>query len=197
MSDPLSFQELLQRARVGDQDAARTLVQRYEPAIRRAVRLRLADSRLASLLDSMDICQSVLASFFVRAAAGQYDIEQPDQLLRLLVAMARNKLAVQARAQQRQRRDHRRNQAAGPGGVEFVAHEASPSQEVAGRELLGEAQRLLSPEERRLVELRQEGLEWAAIAERLGGTPEALRKQLARAVDRVAHQLHLDDYRHE
>jgi RNA polymerase sigma-70 factor (ECF subfamily) len=193
MSDPLPFQELLQRARAGDQEAARTLVQRYEPAIRRAVRLRLVDSRLASLLDSMDICQSVLASFFVRAAAGQYDIEQPEQLLRLLVAMARNKLAVQARAHQRQRRDHRRNQVAGPDEAEFVAHEASPSQEVAGRELLCEAQRLLSPEERRLVELRQEGLEWAAIAERLGGSPEALRKQLARAVDRVAHQLHLDD----
>jgi hypothetical protein len=43
------------------------------------------------------------------------------------------------------------------------------------------------------VELRKEGLEWAAIAERLGSTPEAVRKKLARGVDRVAAQLHLDD----
>ncbi len=48
-----------------------------------------------------------------------------------------------------------------------------------------------------MLELRKEGLEWTAIAERLGGTAEALRKKLARAVDRVAHQLHLDDYCHE
>ena len=42
---------------------------------------RLADARLGNLLDSMDICQSVLTSFFVRAAAGQYDLETPEQLL--------------------------------------------------------------------------------------------------------------------
>ena len=35
------------------------------------------------------------------------------------------------------------------------------------------------------------------VYQRLGGTPEALRKKLARAADRIAHQLHLDDYRHE
>ena len=47
----------------------------------------------------------------------------------------------------------------------------------------------LSPEELRLLELRKEGVEWADIAQRLGGTPEALRKQLARAMSRVAHAL--------
>src|SRR3989442_11144114 len=102
MSDAPSFQGLIARVRAGDAEAARELVQRYEPAIRRAVRFRLADSRLARLFDSMDICQSVLASFFVRAAAGQYDLEQPEQLLGLLAAMARKKLALHARAQRRQ-----------------------------------------------------------------------------------------------
>src|SRR5438309_2196398 len=102
MSAPDSFDDLIRRVRAGDQAAAAELVRRYEPAICRAVRFRLADSRLVRLLDSMDICQSVLASFFVIAAAGQYDITQPEQLLKLLVAMARNKLALEARAQQRQ-----------------------------------------------------------------------------------------------
>jgi hypothetical protein len=32
-----------------------------------------------------DICQSVMASFFVRAAAGQFNLERPDELIRLLV----------------------------------------------------------------------------------------------------------------
>jgi RNA polymerase sigma-70 factor (ECF subfamily) len=60
-----------------EQDAASELVRRHEPSIRFAARFRLADSRLGGLLDSMDICQSVLKSFFVRAASGQYDLETP------------------------------------------------------------------------------------------------------------------------
>ena len=56
------FQVLLRRVRAGDEQAARELVRRYEPAIRRAARIRLVDTRLNRLLDSMDICQSVLAS---------------------------------------------------------------------------------------------------------------------------------------
>ena len=82
--------------RVGHRSTAAELVQRYEPAVRRSVRLRL-DPRLRRVCDSMDICQAVLGSFFVRAASGQYELDTPEQLLRLLTAMARNKLLNQAR----------------------------------------------------------------------------------------------------
>jgi RNA polymerase sigma factor (sigma-70 family) len=197
MSEPMSFDELIRRVRAGDQDAATELVQRYEPAIRRAVRFRLADSRLVRVFDSMDICQSVFASFFVRTAAGQFDLEQPDQLLKLLVAIARNKLARQVHNQQRQCRDYRRVEGGELDEGQFADADASPSQIVAGEELLQKADRLLSDEERRLREMRKDGLDWAAIAEQLGSSPEALRKKLARAMDRVAHELDLDDYCHE
>jgi DNA-directed RNA polymerase specialized sigma24 family protein len=111
--------------------------------------------------------------------------------------MARNKLACQARAQHRQRRDLRRLQG---GEVVFgliAGDDPTPSQYVADQELIRAAERLLTDEERQLLELRREGLEWTAIAERVGGAAEARRKQLARATQRVAHQLHLDDYGHE
>ena len=62
MVEAPTFEELIRRVRAGDQDAAAVLVRRYEPAIRRAVRFRLADARLGNLLDSMDICQSVLGA---------------------------------------------------------------------------------------------------------------------------------------
>src|SRR3954451_3991768 len=104
MPEAPTFEELIRRVRGGDQDAAAALVRRYEPAIRRAVRFRLADARLGGMLDSMDICQSVMKSFFVRAASGQYDLETPEKVLGLLAAMARNKLASQARRQGAQRR---------------------------------------------------------------------------------------------
>jgi RNA polymerase sigma factor (sigma-70 family) len=197
MSEPTAFDELIRRVRAGNQDAATELVRRYEDSIRRAVRFRLADSRLVRVLDSMDICQSVFASFFVRTAAGQFDIEQPDQLLKLLVAIARNKLAKQVKNQQRQCRDYRRVQPGEMDEEQFVAADESPSQIVAGQELLLKADRLLTDEERQLRELRKEGLDWAAIAKQVGSSPEALRKKLARAMDRVAHELDLDDYCHE
>src|SRR5262249_51363820 len=161
--------------------------------IRRAVRVRLADARLKSLIDSMDICQSVMKSFFMRAAAGQYDLETPEQLLKLLSAMARNKLTVQARKEFAQRRDRRR---AVPQGTEQdrpVAPGGGPSREVAARDLLHEVRRRLSPEEQQILELRNHGEDWAAIAARLGGGAEALRKRLARALDRIALELGLDD----
>jgi RNA polymerase sigma-70 factor (ECF subfamily) len=136
----------------------------------------------------------VLASFFVRAASGQYELERPEQLLKLLAAMARKKLAFQARKERAQRRDNRRVAAAGPDEDVFVAGGASPSRHAAARELLQEVQRRLSPDERQLAELRGQGLEWAAIAAQVGGSPEALRKKLARAVDRAARALGLDDF---
>src|SRR6476469_3927983 len=98
MNEPLQGEEytdFIRRIRQGDERAAEELIRRYEPEIRLEIRtlLRLRDPRLRRVFDSMDICQSVLASFFVRAAAGQYELDRPEQLVRLLVAIARTKVA--------------------------------------------------------------------------------------------------------
>jgi RNA polymerase sigma-70 factor (ECF subfamily) len=191
MAEGSTFRDLMARVRAGDDAAARELIQTYEPTIRRTVRIRLADPRLRRILDSMDICQSVFGSFFVRAALGQYDLEDPRQLLRLLVNMSRKKLIDHERHERAARRDFTRTQAAGVLEENLLAREESPSQEVAGQELLQEMRRRLSPDERRLAELRADGRDWAAIAAEEGDSPEALRKKLGRAVDRVAAELGL------
>jgi hypothetical protein len=77
---PQTFADMIQRVRAGDADAAAELVRWYEPAIRRAVRLHLRDPRLRRILDSVDICQSVLGNFFVRAALGQFDLRNWGQI---------------------------------------------------------------------------------------------------------------------
>ena len=190
MSESMPFTEFMGRIRAGDDQAARELVERYEPVIRREVRVRLRDPRLYCRFDWTDIRQSVLASFFLRMAAGQYELHQPDQLLRLLVVMTRHKLANQVRRNSADRRDYRRLEARDPAYLdERPAAVPSPSRLVAGRELLEEFRRRLTGEERLLADLRGQGCEWAEIAARLGGTAEACRKQLARALDRVEHQL--------
>ena len=179
MGDGNAFADFIRRIRAGDDQAARELVERYEPVIRREVRLRLRDPRLYSRFDWTDICQSVMASFFVRAAAGQYDLEQPDQLLRLLVVMTRNKLANQARRHRAERRDYRRleprairriwtaDRPRRPAPAGWSSAASCSTSSVAGSR----------DEERLLADLRAEGCEWTEIAARLGrhrrGAPQA------------------------
>jgi RNA polymerase sigma-70 factor (ECF subfamily) len=194
MSEPNSFADLLRGVRSGDPAAAEQLVKTYEPHIRRAVRIHLRDARLRRLLDGADVCQSVLASFFVRAASGQYELDNPEQLVRLLMAMARNKIASRGRKQEVVRREERDlGTGSGSGEEGFPAPEISPSAQIAGRDLLEEFRKRLSEEERFLVDQRALGREWADIGAGLGASPEALRKKHARALDRVARELGLDE----
>ena len=190
MTDDPTFADFLARIRAGDAAAAEELVRRYEPAIRVIVRAHLG-SELRRHLDSMDVCQSVMGStFFARAALGQYDIQKPEELLALLARMTRNKLASQARFHHRDRRDARR--VAGGDALDAGASaEPTPVRVAEGRELLRELRSRLSDEERELADRRADGQEWASIAGEMGGTPEARRKQLARAIDRVAPDLGL------
>jgi RNA polymerase sigma-70 factor (ECF subfamily) len=193
MTASTTFADFIRRIRSGDDQAAQELVDRYESVIRREVRLRLRDPRLLSQFDWTDVCQSVLASFFLRAATGQYDLNEPDQLLKLLVAMTRNKLANQRRRHRALRRDYRRVEPCDPAYLDTrPVSTPSPSRMVAGRELLEKFRRGLSKEERELVDLRAQGCEWPEIAAKLGGTPQARRKQFARAIDRVEQQLEGD-----
>jgi RNA polymerase sigma-70 factor (ECF subfamily) len=189
-----SFQELIRRVRAGDELAAEELVRQYEPEIRREVRVRLTDPGLRRVIDSVDICQSVLGNFFARAALGQFELDEPRQLLKLLVTMARNRLTDWARRERAERRDQRRHQSldgALDNGWEPLASDPSPSQVVAGKELIEQVRGRLSGDERRIADLRAAGSDWNQIAAELSETAEALRKRLARALDRVATELDL------
>src|SRR5688572_32010198 len=117
------------RVQSGDPDAATELIQSFEPEIRleTRVRLRLQDARVRRLLDSMDITQSVLASFFAGVAVGRFTPRHPRQLLGLLLTMTRNKLLTQVRDQRRQRRDIRRVQSMDMAVHDVAADEETPS----------------------------------------------------------------------
>jgi RNA polymerase sigma-70 factor (ECF subfamily) len=192
MLDQAAFSGFIKRIRAGDEQAAAELVRTYEPLVRREVRLQIRDRRLYRLFESRDVCQSVLGSFFARTALGQYDLETPGHLVKLLVVMTRNKVASAAERQNRQRRDHRRS--AGPEELDrVVAPGPSPSEQISGREILERFLAGFTEEERAIAELRREGCDWSEIATQLGGTPQARRMRLARAVERVSRQMGLDE----
>jgi RNA polymerase sigma factor (sigma-70 family) len=186
-----SFAELIERVRHGEAAAVEALLKQYEPTVRRAIRVRMVNPRLRRIVDSMDLCQSVMGSFFVRAALGQYDLGSPQQLVALLVRLARNKVANRARHEQAQRRDIRRADGDASAAERVAGRQESPSDIVAAAELLEQFRARLDERERYLAEQRALGREWHDIAAELGEGAEALRKQLSRAVDRVGQELGL------
>jgi RNA polymerase sigma-70 factor (ECF subfamily) len=191
-TDRDGFREMIRRIRAGDKDAAAEFVRAYEPAIRRQVRLRLKDPQLRRRFDSEDVCQSVLASFFVRMALGQYEVEQAEQLLALLAKMATNKVIGRIQAEEADKRNYRQDEPLPEAGIPAAAG-PSASSHLANQELIDLALSRLSDEERRLFDRRADGRSWEEIAAELGGTPEALRKKRSRAVNRVMKELGLPE----
>jgi RNA polymerase sigma-70 factor (ECF subfamily) len=177
------FRRFVTAVRSGDQGAAEELVRRYEPYIRRVVRLRLHDSRLARLFDSMDICQSIMASFFRHAADGDFDLATAGDLGSLLVRMALNKLATKARGLARE-------EGSLPPGWDAIDPHPSPAEQAERQESFDAIRRRLSEDELRLFELNKvQGRSWPDIARETGDRPDALRVRLARALARVRREV--------
>lgn len=188
------FLELIRRLRQGDQQAAFELVKSYESVIRVAVRARLHDPVYNRIFDSMDICQSVMASFFPRAMLGQYDFEEPRQLVALLITMAKSKVSNQIRYYRTQRRNVKRDQSQNDTGAEeLTGGQPTPSKVILAKELMEQIRQRLSKEEQQIVELRQQGCQWNEVAERMGGTGDARRKQFQRSLKQLTRDLKLDD----
>lgn len=190
--DP-GFSELLAMVRTGDGDAARRLLELYEPQVRRVIRARLTDRSLRRVADSLDICQSVFAQFFVRTALGEFDLDAPEDLVRLLSRMARNRVLKLVEHQHAARRDARKVDPRGLEEFALGAAEETPSALVANAELLDRARALLTDEERSLAEQRALGKAWNELAEERGVEPDALRMRWKRSVERVSRQLGLGD----
>jgi len=184
-----SFRDLIRQVRAGNEEAMTELVRRYEPTVRLVVRVRLTDPALRRVFDSMDICQSVMKDFFLRVSQGEFELDSPEHLLRLLTTMARNKVINQALHEQAARRDVRRVEHGALDEGDLVDPGLGPSDLAADHELFQNVCSRLSPEERFLAEQWALGRSWAEIAAEVGESADTLRMRLRRALDRVAAEL--------
>ena len=177
------FSALIARVRAGDQSAAAELVTLYEPEIRRAARLRLTDPELRRLVDSVDISQSVFGKFFNRID-DNIELQSPAQLLALLTKMTSNRVIDE----HRKRQTSKRGGGAEVGNIdigEFQGLSPGPRTSAISKDLLENAKSQMSSKELDLLNRRCDGESWDEIAEAVGGSAEALRKQLGRALERV------------
>jgi RNA polymerase sigma factor (sigma-70 family) len=184
MASDDSFLDLIRRVRAGDKPAAEALFKRYGDVFNIIIRVQIDNNSLRRLVDTADIRQAVFLSLLRGLKKGRYIFSDDDDLVNLLFKMAVYKLSKVIRKERRIQ-----------GGIELseVADPApSPSTNASIhelRELLERAKQLFTVEERRILELYANGASWAAIAEDLGGTSEARRKQWKRAVERVREEM--------
>jgi DNA-directed RNA polymerase specialized sigma24 family protein len=191
MNDSQDFATLLALSQTGDEVAASRLVREYEPELRRYVRFRLTHPGLRRFVDSLDICQSVLASFFVHLQEGRLDLVEPRQLARLLAVMADNKVRDKVRQHRSVRRGRGAPVAGGVETIDLPSPAPEPAEVVAGQEIAAAIRGKLPADERPLVEMWLAGGGWQELAAAANTTPEAVRKRVNRSIDAAARELGL------
>lgn len=175
MSAEMSFRELVERVRAGDNDACTELERRYGDELRRVARVRLARQQLQNPVNPSDIVQSVMYRFFLKASEGEYSFNEPDDVIKLLTTMVNRKI-----------NDHRKKDAAEKrnGVLPPPPPPPSPSTAVALKELFEKIWISLEPEDQALARLKVwEDLPWNEIGSRLGTSAEAARKRFGRLCD--------------
>lgn len=192
MAEFAEFSAMIDRLRSGDPLIVEQFIATYEPFIRRAVRRSLTQSGLRVAADSADICQSVLASFLIRVAAGEYEFSDQPTMEGLLITIARRRLAMLCRRETGAARDRRRSQTL-DSRIELLDQSMEDPQATAETlDLIATFRKRLTESERTLFDQRRQGYDWETIAGRTQENPLVLRKRLSRALKRVSEELGLD-----
>jgi RNA polymerase sigma-70 factor (ECF subfamily) len=171
---------LLRRLRSGNQDAATQLYLRYADRLRVLARAECSPD-LAPRVDVDDIVQSVFSSFFRGVGQGYYDVPHGDELWKLFLVIALNKIRAKGAYHRAAKRDVRRT--AGDEFLDNAGVSGQESDETAFTFLkivIDEALVDLPAPQQQMIRLRIEGHEVADIA---GQT-----KRSKRTVERVLQE---------
>jgi DNA-directed RNA polymerase specialized sigma24 family protein len=185
MPELVDLPELINRVHAGDQEAASELVRVFEPHMLRIVRTQMRERADYEVLrrdvSAADICQSVFMSLIVRLRQGRFELNSPEDLKKLLNAMTRLKIAAKARRRSVKWRDILGDDAP----QKAMDPCAGPEKLVDDKDLYEVILKLFSLEELQILNGRLDGETWHQIAAAMGGTPDARRRQLERAIERA------------
>jgi RNA polymerase sigma-70 factor (ECF subfamily) len=185
-----SDRSLLRRLRAGSDDAATQLYRRYAHRLRALARANTS-AHLARRVDAEDIVQSVFRIFFAAASRGLYDVPAGEDLWKLLLVIALNKIRAEGIFHQAAKRDVRataeldRRDTAEP---EDDDEAATSFLRLVVRDTLEQ----LTEFERQLIELRMEGYEVAEIARIAGRSKRTVERGLQQARTRLKDLLDED-----
>jgi RNA polymerase sigma-70 factor (ECF subfamily) len=169
---------LLRRFREGDQDAATQIYLRYARRLRALARANCS-AALASRLDADDIVQSVFRTFFRGASKGGYDVPAGQELWKLLLVIALNKIRSHGCHHNAAKRDVRKTTTGEDvDKVEAVFSHRDAEAYAMLRLVIDDTLKGLPAVVRRIIELRIEGFEMAEIAARTGRAQRTIERNL-------------------
>lgn len=190
-----SDQTLLHRFRRGDEDAATQLYVRYAERLLALAQTHVGTD-LARRVDPEDIVQSVFRTFFRRAAKGEYEVPDGDELWKLFLVIGLNKI----RATAAHHRAAKRSVGTTVGG-DAIEHHSPASAESESLSILRLAiEEILSSlpaDHSQIIALRIEGYEVAEIAAKVGRAKRSVERILQEFRKLLQRQLRVDDDRSE
>lgn len=185
----LSDRTLLRRFQGGEDDAATAIYLRYAKRLQ-----RLAESQtgaeLAVRLDPEDVVQSVFRTFFRRAAEGHYEIPDGEELWKLFLVIALNKIRTLGQYHRAAKRDVKHTKELTK--VEpFVAPGDSHDEQAYHvlRMTIDDVLKDLSESQREMIMLRIEGNDINAIAETTGRAKRSVERVLQTFRETLSEQL--------
>jgi RNA polymerase sigma-70 factor (ECF subfamily) len=185
----ISDGSLLRRLRVGSEDAATQLYLRYAHRLRGLVKAQ-SSPELARRVDAEELVQSIFGSFFRGAGSGYYDVPIGEELWKLFLVIALNKIRAKGNFHRAAKRDVRRTTEADAGEAWGELPEKQDTAELAFLRLtVEEAMERLLPQHRQVVTLRIEGHEVAEIARQTGRSMRTVERLLQEARKQLAYLL--------
>jgi RNA polymerase sigma-70 factor, ECF subfamily len=188
-----SDHSLLRRYRRGQDDAPTLLYLRYAERLR-ALAAAQRSPGLAARVDPEDIVQSVFRTFFRRAAEGQYDVPEGEEIWKLLLVIGLHKIRAVGAFHRAARRDVR--QTAGGEAYELaLGTEAGQDESALNvlRLVIDEVLAELPPSHRPIVELRIEGHEVSEIARQVQRSKRTVERVLQEFRQRLDSQIREGD----
>jgi RNA polymerase sigma-70 factor (ECF subfamily) len=177
----LSDHSLLRRFRGGNQEAATQLYLRYAQRLRNLARAECSPD-LGPRFDIDDIVQSVFGSFFRGASKGDYDVPAGDELWKLFLVIALNKIRAKGAFHRAAKRDIRRTVGGADAANAMEAALAAEGGEERFLELVvTDVLEKLPRQHRTMVELRMEGFGIKDIAEKTGRSKRSVERVLQEA----------------
>jgi RNA polymerase sigma-70 factor (ECF subfamily) len=162
-SQPRRFSDtsLLVRFQAGEDDAATALYTRYAERLIELAN-RSAGDDLSTRVDAEDIVQSVFRTFFRRVSDGHYLIPEGEELWKLLLVIALNKVRMTAGHHRAAKRDVAHTRSMGDRNIETSADTTDVL-----RMTIDDVLATLPEQHRQVVHARIDGYEIAEIAERV------------------------------
>lgn len=196
MTQSSDTDDFWRRLRDADEEALAALVREYETEIRRAASVRLGPL-LRPHLDSVDLVQSVYITLLKGLRGDKFRIAGPQELIALSAEIIRRKVSqVWKRMKRRTQLNARLDGSQEDADHRIVGRDA-PLDPTVDAELRDGIERIMSEvdvADRRLLELRLQGLSTAEAARTLGADADVLRVRLSRLRKRLTDRGVLADW---